>query len=104
VPQGSIPGPLLFALYLTPLQDVILTHDLNCIFYADDTQIYIARKDHDHSVVSVEILQACVNDVFAFHLPFQEATVIVGDLNVSKWVMPRGPAFYLLLHHFNRLS
>ena len=65
-PQGSILGPLLFTLYLAPLQDVILTHDLNCMFYADDTQIYIALKDpHHHSVVSVEILPACVNDVFA---------------------------------------
>ena len=66
-PQGSILGPLLFTLYLAPLQDVILTHDLNCMFYAGDTQIYIAIKDPDHSVVSVEILQACVNDVFAWN-------------------------------------
>ena len=67
VPQGSILGPLLFILYLAPLQDVILTHDLNCMFYADDTQIYIAIKDPEHSVDSVEILQACVNDVFAWN-------------------------------------
>ena len=66
MPQGSILGPLLFTLYLAPLQDVILTHDLNCMFYSDDTQIYIAIKDPDHSAVSVEILQACVNDVFAW--------------------------------------
>lgn len=67
VPQGSILGPLLFTLYLAPLQDVILTHDLNCMFYSDDTQIYIAIKDPEHSVDSVEILQACVNDVFAWN-------------------------------------
>ena len=67
VPQGSILGPLLFTLYLAPLQDVIHSHDLNCMFYADHTQIYIALKDPDHSVVSVEILQACVNDVFAWN-------------------------------------
>ena len=64
VPQGSILGPLLFTLYLAPLQDVILTHDLNCMFYADDIQIYIAIKDPNHSVDSVEILQSCVNYVF----------------------------------------
>ena len=67
VPQSSILGPLLFILYLAPLQDVILTHDLNCMFYADDTQIYITIKDPEHSVDSVEILQACVNDVFAWN-------------------------------------
>ena len=37
------------------------------MFYADNTQIYIALKDPDHYVVSVEILQACVNDVFAWN-------------------------------------
>ena len=63
MPQGSILGPLLFTLYLAPLQDVILTHDLNCMFYAD-TQIYIAIKDPEDSV---GILQACVNDVFAWN-------------------------------------
>ena len=67
VPQGSILGPLLFTLYLALLQDVILTHDLNCMFCADDTQIYIALKNPDHSVVSVEILQACANNVFAWN-------------------------------------
>ena len=36
------------------------------MFHADDTQIYIAIKDPDHSVDSVEILQACVN-VFAWN-------------------------------------
>lgn len=67
VPQGSILGPLLFTLYLAPLQDVILTRDLNCMFYADDTQIYITIKDPEHSTESVNILQACVNDVFAWY-------------------------------------
>ena len=67
VPQGSILGPLLFIFYLAPLQDVILTHDLICIYYADDTQIYIAIKDTEHSVDSVEIFQACVNDGFAWN-------------------------------------
>jgi len=95
VPQGSILGPLLFTLYLAPLQDVILIHDLNCMSYADDTQLYIALKDPDHSVVSVEILQACVNDVFAWNTQnmlksnpgktdIRHFTSSVGDFNVSK--------------------
>mgnify|MGYP000105580661 CR=1 FL=1 len=35
------------------------------MFCADDTQIYITIKDPDHSVDSVEIRQACINDVFS---------------------------------------
>jgi len=38
VPQGSI--PLLFIMYLAPLQDITLSHNLNCMFYADDTQTH----------------------------------------------------------------
>lgn len=37
------------------------------MFYADDTQIYITIKDREHSTESVNILQACVNDVFAWY-------------------------------------
>ena len=41
VPQGSIPGPLLFTLGTAPIQDIISAHNLDCMFCADDSQLYI---------------------------------------------------------------
>jgi len=68
VPQGSILGPLLFTLYIAPLQEVILSHNLSCIFYADDTQIYISINKHADAQDSINRLQSCINDVFAWNM------------------------------------
>ena len=44
VPQGSIPGPILFTLYTSPLGQICTRHGITHHFYADDQQIYLAFK------------------------------------------------------------
>ena len=61
VPQGSILGPLLFTLYIAPLQDIIACHNLDSMLYADDTQLYIAT-DPANQVLSLTSLRNCIED------------------------------------------
>ena len=43
VPQGSIPGPLVFLIYINDLQFV--SDVLNSIKFADDTNLFYSHKD-----------------------------------------------------------
>ena len=67
VPQGSVLGPLLFVLYFAPLDKVIKFHALDCMMYADDSQLYIiVNLDSRHKALTK--LEHCISDVHAFFI------------------------------------
>ena len=39
VPQGSVLGPVLFSMYVAPVEDIVLSHGLRPMFYADDSHL-----------------------------------------------------------------
>ena len=60
VPQGSVLGPLLFTLHLSPLEDVIMEHGMDVMCFADDTQIYLAC---DNAVKDAFKMETCIDEV-----------------------------------------
>lgn len=66
VPQGSVLGPLLFALYISPVDNVIAAHRLRFHQYADDTQLYMALRPTVGS--TFDAMSWCVGDVSRWFL------------------------------------
>ena len=61
VPQGSILGPILFLLYISPIANIIHQHGLKFHIYADDTQLYISFSDDDLVLVKAKV-ESCARD------------------------------------------
>ena len=61
VPQGSVAGPLLFIKFTSPLQDIILAHNISCMTYADDVQLYLTFDSENRSS-AVQKMENCLKD------------------------------------------
>lgn len=62
VPQGSVFGPMAFSYYSAPIEDIIKAHGLECMIYADDTQIYFCFNDSEMDA-AVSRIEKCIADV-----------------------------------------
>jgi len=62
VPQGSVLGSILFAVYASPVADIIASHGVQYHQYADDTQLHLAMRT-DNTSARLSVLAACTTDV-----------------------------------------
>ena len=62
VPQGSLLGPLFYALYTRDIEKIVLGHGFMLHIYADDIQIYCAFKDDEIDVMKCKV-QRCLQDI-----------------------------------------
>ena len=67
VPQGSVLGPLLFAVYCSPVADVIAEHGVKYHQYADNTQLQLPMHT-DNTADGLTVLAACTADVRQWYL------------------------------------
>jgi len=65
VPQGSVLGPLLFSLYVAPIEDIIIAHSLQSMIFADDMQMYLVMQRSEQSSC-LSKLEFCVQDILSW--------------------------------------
>ena len=64
VPQGSVLCPLLFSLYVAPIED-ITAHGLQSMIFADDTQMYLVIQRFEQSSC-LSRLELCAQDILSW--------------------------------------
>ena len=67
VPQGSVLGPVLLSLYISPLENVIMAHRLNSMTYANDFQLYIIKRQ-SNCATALKDLTLCIQDIMSWNV------------------------------------
>ena len=65
IPQGSVLGPILFSVYISPIGAIFSAFGIQHQQYADDTQLYIALSAV-HPVPAISTLESCLTSLHSW--------------------------------------
>ena len=63
--QGSVAGPFMFTIYASPLERIIRSFGIDCMIYADDTQLYLLL-DSTNRDSQLQKLETCIRGIKAW--------------------------------------
>ena len=69
IPQGSVLGPLIFSLFISPVSSIAAFHKVSQQQYADDTQLFIAisQSNSDTSIASIQTALLSLYSWFSYN-------------------------------------
>ena len=53
-------------MYIAPIEDIIHLHNVKCMIFADDSQMYLAFNSCDR-ILAMETLRSCINDIIIWN-------------------------------------
>ncbi|PIK34110.1 hypothetical protein BSL78_29076, partial [Apostichopus japonicus] len=94
VPQGSVLGPSIFAMYVAPLGDIVSAHGIDYMSYADDTQLYLTLSPGNREI-SISRLESCIRDIKSWSiqnkLMFNDSKTEVLHISSKFLMCPTSP-------------